>query len=84
MDMPPTRTATLQHLRHLGWRVLLPFYVDDRLSLKLPQGYVMPGWVAGEELEMSHLCEVCRNHADTPQGRLCFSHMLEYLKGLGL
>jgi hypothetical protein len=84
MDYPPIQSATLRRHWHPSWKVHLSFYVDGRIGQELPQGYVMPGWIHGVELEQSHLCEVCRRHADTPQGRLCFTHMIDYLERLGL
>lgn len=80
------RSATLRSLVAPGWKVPLAFMVDDRLGLNpdIPRGYVMPGWLWGVPKEQSHLCEVCRRHADTPARRRCFDHLMEYMRSIGL
>lgn len=41
-----TCAATLRRYRHPGWKIILAFYVDDRLG-GLEPGMVMPGWIEG-------------------------------------
>jgi hypothetical protein len=52
--------ATLRPYYSPSWRVVLRFYVHDRLGYppEIPDGYVMPGWIKGLPLERS--CLVCR------------------------
>jgi len=45
------RVATLRRYTHPGWKVTLGFYVTHEAYLNLPAGYVMPGWIVGQELE---------------------------------
>lgn len=52
-----TRMATLRRYFCPSWKVVLPFYVDDRLCGVIPPGYVMPGWVMGQPPEMCSLAE---------------------------
>lgn len=52
-----TRMATLRRYFCPSWKIILPFYVDDRLSLIIPDGYVMPGQIVGQRLEMCSLGE---------------------------
>lgn len=57
-ESTPVQMATLQRMRAPGWKIILSFFVDDRLAIGspdgtpvIPRGYVMPGWVEGEQLE---------------------------------
>src|SRR6187551_1857822 len=49
--LPEPRTATFRRYTHPGWKVTLGFYVTHEAYLNLPAGYVMPGWIVGQELE---------------------------------
>lgn len=52
-----TQMAPLRRYFHPSWKIVLPFYVDDRLRGIIPPGYVMPGWVVGQVPEMCDLAE---------------------------
>jgi hypothetical protein len=77
------RIAYLRWYSHPSWSIWLPFYFDSRLN-SIPYGYVFAGTVQGVPGASSPLCEVCRKHADTPTGRFCFTHLLEYMRSIGL
>jgi hypothetical protein len=49
--MPEPKTASFRRYWHPAWKVLLGFFVDDRLDSNIPAGYVMPGWIPGTQLE---------------------------------
>jgi hypothetical protein len=53
--LPEIQHATLRRYWHPAWKVLLSFYVDDRLNTNIPVGYVMPGWIPGQQLESCSL-----------------------------
>lgn len=54
-EMPVPVRASYRRLIVGGWKIPLPFYVDDRLCKiggpSLPDGYVMPGFVQGRRME---------------------------------
>lgn len=53
-ELPEPLRATLHTYHHPAWRILLRFFVDDRLgpvSPVIPLGYVLPGSVHGVKLE---------------------------------
>lgn len=86
-EMPAIRWASLRRYFHPGWKIVLAFWVDDRLGLtepKLPTGYVMPGWVHGRTLDSRPVCQICFQLADTPTEQWCFRHLMEYMTEIGL
>jgi hypothetical protein len=64
-----------------SWKITLEILAEYR---DLEPGTVMPGWIVGQELESSPLCQVCRKCADTPTGRWCFRHLMDYMREIGL
>jgi hypothetical protein len=76
-EVPEIQHATLRRYWHPAWKVLLSFYVDDRLSTNIPAGYVMPGWIPGQQLEQcsledrdnAPLCDHLGCHLLADQGR---------------